>query len=627
MPTRETTFYKELTDTERSLLQPWLRWAGTSTKTSASFNNRSTRRQMLQYVGLGSAAMLAGCAEDDPATPDSDNGEAAAELPVFSTTTGTSDPSRIDFNAYHLDHSLGEGFWSIVAHNMAHRSLADRVLIPDLIDWEMVEPDVAYIHIRDELDGLTWYNGDLVTAEDLKTKFVLEKLADQRPHELIEAYEVIDDHTCALHFTQPVNPESIFESLATTQLNCRSDIYEEWVEWAIDSEYDVEVLEDLHEFNLDEPTGNGPWKLVDRTSDKFFFEIRDDHPWSDRFNWEELEYVFTPQTDIVWQRVVTDNTTLEHGRIPGSIVDQVPDNFKWYHAPTRFGMVLSVHYDVFPEHLARKAVAYALDGDLVGANTGLPPDIGYVPVETQTGLYESKEILEDRIGDIVSEFEEYNPRDTEHALSLLDEAGYEYDGDTLYYPGGDDPVTIEVHAPTFLPFFIPAAETVIDQLGEVGIEGSTVVQEPGGYFTDMALGDFGGLIYYTGSQSWIVGQQMTWNWWQDRITRPMDNGIDLDAHQVPWPPGDPDGELRDVNIREHILNLETPDEEQRRESLEVLTWAHNQTLPHYVIIDGVDTLLIDESQWSGPDEDDPLAGVMSPTGWARHPMVQARVDD
>lgn len=588
----------------------------------------SSRRRWLQAMGAGAMLSVAGCAEDEPADPgqNGQTGSGGEEGVVFSTTTSTSDPSRINFNAYHPDHSVGDAFWQFMSHFVAHRSSGHRTLVPDLVEWEMVEPDLAHITIREELEGLTWLNGNPVTAEDLRAKIVLERLTDQRPHELDDSYDIIDDQTLAIQMNQPINEETYFNTIASTPFNTRYDLYEEWVEWAVESDYDPEVIDDLQDATFDDPTGNGPWELVERTSDAFYFELRDDHPWSDRFNWNECEYVFTPQRDVMWQRVITDNTSAEMGRMPATIVDQIPDHFRWYQAPTRFGMSVSLHFDTIPEHTARKGIAWALDANTLADNTGLAPDegLGGTYIESQTGLYEPEEAIIDAIGEeLFDAMEWYEPRNVDTALAHFEEANYEYDGETMYYPGGDDPVTFEIIAPTFLPFYIPVGETAIDQLSEIGIEGSVNVQEPGGYLSGLATGQFDAAVYYTGGNTWDLGQQMTWNWWTERIDRPVNNGVDLDGHPVPWPPGNPDGDLEEINIRDHVHNLESHDEENRREALQALTWAHNQTLPHYLAGDGLDTLVLNENQFEGPDDDDPISGEVVPSAWVRRPAIQA----
>lgn len=610
------------------------------TQSSSTGSTTTSRRRWLQAMGLGGAAMLAGCAEDDPDDPDPANGEPSPEAPVYSTVTTTVDPSRVDYNAYHLDHALGEGLWSFMSHLFAHRSSGHMTLVPDLVDWEVVEPTEYHVTIRDEMQGLTWFNGEEVTAEDLRAKFVLERLDDQRPHEHDDHYEIIDDYTLAIHLAEAVNPDAYFNTIATTQFNTRYSLYEEWVEWAVESDYDVEVLEDLHEFNIDEPTGNGPWIVVDRTADKFFLELREEHPNADLYNWDECEYVFTPQADVQWQRVITDNTSAEMGRIPEAIVDQVPDHFDWYHAPTRFGMSVMFNYDVFPEWRARKAMAYALDGEIIALNSGLPLEMAIVLVggiagaggeeamSHQSGVYLNEEGHRDLLGDdLVDSFEQYHPQDTEKAIELWEEEGYEHDGDTLYYPDGEE-VTFEIQAPTFLPTFIPRAETVVDQLADIGVEGSLSVKEPGAYFTDHARGDYGASTYYTGGGTWDPGQNLTWHFTPARIDRPVEQGVDLENFEMPMPIGDRDGTTESVDLLEHVLNLEHPDEEVRRDAFRHLTWAQNQCLHHYILTDGIDTQLLNGANWDGPAEDDPISGQMSPPGWTRRPeSLQARLND
>lgn len=603
----------------------------------------STRRRVLTGLGVGGVAVLAGCAEDEPGDDNGDEEETdESESPIYSITSDTVDPSRVTYNPYHTTVQVGgQGTtWAYMAHAIGRR--ADGPLqddgtvihqddLPELCEWEMVEPDRAQLTIRDEFSDLTWYpSGDPVTAEDIRAKLVLDRLADYRHQDQVDSYDVISDEQIDLQLQGPVNPDEFFHTLAPVNINVKYDMYEEWVEWAIESDYDQEVMDDVMEFQVREPYGHAPWIPVDTTADRVFFELNEDHPWVDQFNFSEFELVFTPQADVQWQRVVTSNTSAEVGRIPEAIVDQVPDQYRWYQAPTRNGMGIRIHWDVFDDLNARRAIGYILDAEVIAANSGLPKGISYIDWDWQTGIFQDEPGHRELIGDDIVDNLYWYEKDEDRATDLFEQANFEHDGDTLYWPGGDDPVELSVMAPTFLPTYIPRAETIADQLGDFGIEVSTTIQEPGGFLTSLATGDFEITTHWLGGFTYQPSANLTHLWAPGRIGAEMNDGAPLDDFEMPMPVGDPNGTLESVDLRSHLENLQSHLEEERLEAMRMLSWAQNRSLEYYVMTDGVDTFLLDEENWIGPEETDPASGVYSTTHagqWLRTADLQARVDD
>lgn len=76
-----------------------------------------------------------------------------------------------------------------------------------------------------------------------------------------------------------------------------------------------------------------------------------------------------------------------------------------------------------------------------------------------------------------------------------------------------------------------------------------------------------------------------------------------DTVEVPHPIGNPDGELREVNVRERVAKLRTElPQEEERSLVHELGWIRNQLVPSFAATErgGVGGSWINKDEWKTP---------------------------
>lgn len=563
-----------------------------------SLNELLTRRQILGASSAMVGASLAGCLSGDG---EEDSGVFTMAMPII--------PDEMNFNTW------ASGYpWNVAKMFMEFHSRyrTDGTTVHDLVDeWSYDEDEQALRVVYGE--DYYWWNGDQVTAEDAYWYNECARLFDPESSE-VDTHELEDDQTLVYYFKEPQNPQIVEYRVGGhlgPMLRAHRDKFKPWAETLEDvSDQDerLEIQEDMSEEMplhistvMEEGLGAGPFELVDYDTEGMYFETFEDHPYTDEINIDSFDWILA-EDEALAQRIMAGDVDGGHGLVESWIGDgNKPDHVEniGVHTDTYMRKLEFFHNGSGAEHLdhveVRRAIAHVINNDHVATN--YPSEAN--PRERQTGITSSMtETWLD--GDYVADFIEYPyESDEAGATELMEEAGYELDGDEWVDEDGDtvafELVISEEHT--------NIARTISDQLATFGFEidftalaGATYNDQTEDRIDfDMTIGSHGG--------------QNPHPWWYFRInhahsndlgelgvvednveageTRAEYNGREM-VLEIPEAVGQEDlaGDTREINLYDLHREMETAQtDEENKELTETLTWYWNFHLPQIDLIE------------------------------------------
>ena len=412
------------------------------------------RRRFLRATGGSTAlAMLAGCAGDS-------GGEGAS-----GDTTGTGDSGG---NGGSTDGELAILWpggvnninplgWLTIPDYDAARMMYEPLTSVDMegqaighvaADWETFDDGASYTWSIQE--DATWHDGEPLTAEDVAFTFKAIKQYDwpylgslssviADPSEIT----VEDEYTVTTPLTQPYAPLPLV--LADLGLVIPKHIWSEF-----DNPADVS--------NTENPIGSGPFVFENREQDQYInFSVNDEY-WGEAPDFEGVSVKIVSSTDsqvLNMKQGGGDMLRLQ----PGQYVEEIEsaDNLDVVRGGSTYVTYLGINTNREPlsDTALRKAMAYAVDretiADLVNAGYATP---GYSPVPPGLEFYHNPETNS-------------YAHDQEQARSVLDDNGYEQQGDGRIRPDGEPlELVLSIQNTGNWPRI---AEVLSRQLGEVGI--------------------------------------------------------------------------------------------------------------------------------------------------------------
>lgn len=265
-------------------------------------------------------------------------------------------------------------------------------------------------------EGVTFHNGDPLTAEDVKFTYERvafdDSLSRHSYFENIKEVEVIDDLTVHFHTheTEPLMVSKISR-------NGSGILPKEYIE------------ENGIDHFLEEPVGSGPYKLKEWEKDsKVVLEPFDDYFEEDKSDWEEVVFRIIPETSTRVGELLSGGVDIIN-EVPPSEWDRVDDNDGTSlidGASTGVMQLIVKQTDdyITSDPKIREAIDYAIDKKAIVENlyqgsgepiqSGVPEGVfGYDP-----------ELLDS-----------YN-YDVDHAKKLLEEANYDGTEIKLQSPNG-----------------------------------------------------------------------------------------------------------------------------------------------------------------------------------------------
>ena len=418
---------------------------------------RLDRRRFLRATGASTAtAMLAGCAGDSggDGTENTDgtstgssgggggSGSTDTELSVIwpGGINNINPLGWLTIPDYDAVRMMYEPLTSVDAEGQAIGHVAK--------DWETSDNGASYTwNIQEDI---TWHDGEPLTAEDVAFTFKAIKEYEwpylgSLSSVIAEPSEITveDEYTVTTPLTQPYAPLPLV--LADLGMIIPKHIWEEY-----DNPAEVS--------NTEDPIGSGPFVFEEREQDQFLNFSVDKEYWGEIPDFDSVSVSIVSSTDsqvLNMKQGSGDMLRLQ----PGQYVQDIEntDNLEVVKGGSTYVTYVGVNTsrDPISDKALRKAMAYAVDretvANLVNAGYATP---GYSPVPPGLEFYHN--------GDTNS-----YAHDLEQARSILDENGYEQQGDGRVTPDGDPlELVLSIQNTGNWPRI---AEVLSRQLSEVGI--------------------------------------------------------------------------------------------------------------------------------------------------------------
>jgi peptide/nickel transport system substrate-binding protein len=356
-----------------------------------------TRRQILEQSAalgaLGLAGNLVGTAFT-PAVAQSAPRHGGVLQAAFSADPAGFDPVR---GPSGMSHVVIEQVYSTLM-NLDH----DAQPYPDIAESYEMSPDgLQYTFILRE--GVTFHNGDELTAEDVKFSFDRLRAEDSgysygSQVETIDNVEILDPHTVRFHLSKSTGPFLIYMAFPGSSIVPKK------------------LVESGHDLNA-QPVGSGPFKFVN-------YEPRSVIRFERNPNYHEEG---KPYFDAMEYRIISDITALTNAVLSGEVnfsneippkdwaqVTSAPDLVGQTLEGSRYNWLLcNTTKPPFDNPKVRQAVAHAIDREALvrGAFFGLATPILGGVIPSWNWAY--------------SDLEYFKPNgDPDTARALLAEAGH-----------------------------------------------------------------------------------------------------------------------------------------------------------------------------------------------------------
>lgn len=317
-------------------------------------------------------------------------------------------------------------------------------------------------------DGVTWSDGEPLTAEDVKFSFDLIKkhpemdLKGAWSH--LKSVEV-DGKTVVAHLQADDVPAA---QILAQQLIVPEHIWKD--------------VKDPVTFTNEEPVGSGPYTLGEFTPNQYTLTKNEKYWQADKVAVEELvqpaanseldivkngydwAYAFMSDVDDTWVKADPENNTY------------------WFPAGAAISLIPNMTKAPYDDVNFRTGIAQALDKQVIADKA----EQGYVDRASQTGLMlpNQESILDTSIPN-----QGYIDQDTDAALASFEKAGYTKKGDALVDSSGK-PLKITITTPNGWSDWLQGVEQVKSQLTAIGIDVTVVQPQAAAYQKELRTGDF-----------------------------------------------------------------------------------------------------------------------------------------
>jgi peptide/nickel transport system substrate-binding protein len=482
---------------------------------SIDFQDPVNRRKFLAAGGSATALALAGCGGDGGG-----DGETPTETGTPTDTDGTAEPtdtgtqteqppqnvdqtftaamgtpgSDIQFNFYGTNRNTTVE--SFMRDPIALQNPLTEEWYPILAEDTWIERDGDVYRIGATLkEGLTWHNGDDLTAQDVVDNYRLEQLEWYPSQEVITGAEVMGPRE--FEFTATVASRSgdrhaagIFGSLDRwghpkyeEALQALEDVGADWNQ-QMGSATSTEVQETAAEaldftIPIDEVSqvGYSVFQPTDFTTQRVQFEVFEEHPLSERVNFTSVETRHLPENQSIASALQAERLTTNSGNWNQTVTSSLPESYKKYRPPAFSDT--SLRFNPTDSNVGninvRRALAHLIDTERLAQLQN------QIHIEKPTVFYGSGSDRPSReLGDWWDAHASYS--DTERATELLEQEGYTKEGGKWKTPEGDN-FTIQILASTGDYQVVQGLSVVSDMWSGAGIN-TSVFTVDGATFND-----------------------------------------------------------------------------------------------------------------------------------------------
>lgn len=570
-----------------------------------------TRRQMLRAAGVAGVVGIAGCSgnqeNQSSGTTDGSGGggdstsggdetqNSGGELldKTFTHRAGSGNLSAKHYNPYNTKEYQGSPAGYIFDVFAAKNDYTGEFYPYLMQDWSLSKSEFT-LKLR---DGLTWWDGTDVTANDVEAKLKLDFGMYGYP-ESVEGVKVKDDKTVALQLSKPANKRIITRDILGKRLTVKHDVFKDYVskfEKASSEEAKKQVQTKLANAKVKEPYGMGPWQFDQVSKSKITLKKYEKHPDASKFNWSQVEFVqMGGGNQKAWGALKTGNLDGTKAFVDSKVAETFPKWVKSKEYPAHWGLGLWMNRDdpVLGNRNVRKALAYVFDRSTIAKNS----DSTKKPVKIPSGVTNSA--LDKWLGSKRSQYTKYK-KNHQKASKLLKKEGFTKKNGTWHQPNGKK-FSLPVNVPAGWSDWILSVQTMVSQLKDFGIpsqvkttQGSTYLSSlwPNGNFRLATYGWAAGRAYpyYTYEYTFRAEDQTGAISLSDEITVPKMGG----------------GGTTTVKPAELVSSLETKiSDSKEKEIIHQLAWVYNQDLPCIPIQEKQDQVWYNTKEWKYPSQDD-----------------------
>ncbi|QLC34775.1 twin-arginine translocation signal domain-containing protein (plasmid) [Halarchaeum sp. CBA1220] len=573
-------------------------------------DGKSPRRTFLKLSGVAGAAALAGCSSETPSDGDgttttstTSGGDSGGTGDQSLTVPGTYVPTNMQWNSYAPSHYSNPGRAFVFDPFIFYNQKTDTIIPTLFQDWEK-DGDTLTVTLR---EGVTWHDGEPVTAEDFVTKYTIDKGFQYTIANYITDATAVDETTVEYSLAQSYRSDLLVLTFSGSWMNTPThQKYGEFAQRLRDASSQEEtdtVLSDIQDYQPSEPLGCGPFQFESANQQNLNLTRYEDHPEADTIPVPKAQVAYMGSNQQQWAAVkngrTIDATTTTF--FPERIVNSLPDYIRQYQMPAYNGFALAFNHDdeVFGNRNVRRAFAYILDQEKMASLAD--PTKTAVTAPTGVGSYHTG-TWQEKLGGDVSAYQTYMGSDsTSKAEALLRGEGFSKEGGQWYTPSGEQ-LTLEIPAPAGWSDIVSFVQTTAQMLTNFGIETQNSNVETTTFFGQ-----------YWGPSNFRV---IPW-FWNNSFVRPKPffslgwlltsdtsvNTLNFPEEPVVPPMGEPDGEATATDVRGILRDLGTSSDEARTTELtRELAWVVNQSLPELPLIEKVSQSFWNTNEWNVPEK-------------------------
>lgn len=611
------------------------------------------RRNIIKAAG-GAAGfgVLAGCLGDgngdgDDGSTGSGSGSGGTSSDGNPTGPGDFVDQRATFYTSYLPNNPQESHWNPLSPvgsirpyfghaKFGHYSpFSGEFLMTGIEDFQK-EGDTLSLHLRDHH---TWApSGDPVTADDLRTKFVLEDwIVGSQLRSVVDEYVVASEKQLDLVLSNDaLRPELFMGSFVGDWIDMKHSVYREWVEAFEDATSDSEredIQQEVVEFRWEngDVELSGQFQPPELRENSILYEVRRDdgkpHAGSregfpNETLYTELELHVVPRGQTEYQLVRQGDSILTNYR--GHAAELAPaennDDLLTAKSPTFASYVLQPNHsaDHLDDVAVRKAIAYALDLERA-AEVAMSNNLA--PITSQSGVLGAMGPDEyahpdfqgtydfsytDYITDV--SFDSFTDYGTEpkmdEAVAVLQDAGYQRNSDDLWEDESGNVVGPNLLSSDIADFFLNQTLEWVSSLQELGFDTEIDSLPYDQFFDRLGNADYD-MTIVAWQPSAPFGYSLQSTTWQISARRdtPPTGWVAEDPITANVPDyGDASADPIEVNVTEKLNQAQfESDEEESNRLISELAWAANESLPTIFCGEIADTVVADNDNFQWPE--------------------------
>lgn len=595
--------------------------------------NRQSRRRFVQTIGSAGALGVAGClggddeddGVEDPLDDGNGSGDGNGNGDDEPADTGADDdeevpddldaaffhpmwdiPADVQWNSYNPTLGVGDA-QEVYQEEFGKYHIGNDEWLPRAVaDWSIDEEGME-LEVNDEL---TWTNDEPFTAEDVRTKLVLDiEHWDDRLGDYASAIEAEDESTLIIETDEEVNPNVLETLVLDNWTDAPEELFGEYAERYEDGDEDVQA--ELNDWGLEpeDSIGLGPFEFADVDSQFLEYHRRDDHPDAEEINFRYFDYAYMPTNESRWQALRTDEVSGVHTLFTEEvIVEEFPDYIEQYLLPGLWGLALIFNHErePFDQVEVRQAIAHIVDRGFATEASAGPYAM---EVETPSGLVDSQ--YDEWMGDVEDEFNAYE-HDLDRASELLEEAGLQEDGGTWVTEDGE-PFELSVSVPAGFSDWLAGTEAVVESLQDFGLEAQLDSPDVSTYFGQT----YQDSDFDIGTEGWTTGQPYPF-FSLNRLLASHDAQNIWGYKEEVTIESVHTGEEETWDLTELVNDLaHTTDEDEERELVQQLAYIVNQELPVLPIQEKFDQSFLNVDLWGidAPEDNQSLENIKWPQFW------------